>query len=296
MQGITFKQLRVFTVLARVGTLGKAGEELFITKAAVSMALQELESRLHKKLFDRIKNRLVLNINGDRLLPLALELLQRSNDIGNLFNTAQSPLGQLNIGASNSIMTAMMPKIMAGFGGCAKRSLVGANSWNLAQQIKDLTLDIAFVESEVYAQELHREHWLTDCMQVVVARSHPLAGKRCDIADLEHQQWILREQGSGTREQFERHIAPSVSNYQVSMEITDNETIIMAVLEGIGIGFLSDYSTQRWQDSGDLAVVELPDKISRKLYMLFHREKYQSTLLTEFIDYARAWAQREMNR
>jgi hypothetical protein len=30
--------------------------------------------------------------------------------------------------------------------------------------------------------------------------------------------------------------------------------------------------------------------------MLFHREKYQSTLLTEFIDYARAWAQCEMNR
>ena len=296
MQGVTFKQIRVFTVLARVGTLGKAGEELFITKAAVSMALQELESRLHKKLFDRIKNRLVLNNNGDRLLPLALELLQRSNDIGNLFNTAQSLLGQLNIGASNSIMTPIMPKIMAGFGGCAKCSLVGANSWNLAQQIKDLTLDIAFVEGEVYAQELHREHWLTDCMQVVVAPSHPLAGKRCDIADLEHQQWILREQGSGTREQFERHIAPSVCNYQVSMEITNNEAIIMAVLEGIGIGFLSDYSTQRWQDSGDLAVVELPDKISRKLYMLFHREKYQSTLLTEFIDYARAWAQREMNR
>ncbi|MFC6669340.1 LysR family transcriptional regulator [Marinobacterium aestuariivivens] len=69
MSAVTFKQLRVFASVARQGSLARAAEELHLTRAAVSMALQELERQLDTRLFDRIRNRLVLNPAGEQLVP-----------------------------------------------------------------------------------------------------------------------------------------------------------------------------------------------------------------------------------
>lgn len=48
------------------------------------MALSELEKQLDHKLFDRNNNRLIINEQGKRLLPLADELLARSHAIEQL--------------------------------------------------------------------------------------------------------------------------------------------------------------------------------------------------------------------
>lgn len=83
---IALKQLKVFVTVAQEKTITAAAEKLFLSKPAVSMALSELEKQLDHKLFDRNNNRLIINEQGKRLLPLADELLARSNAIENLFD------------------------------------------------------------------------------------------------------------------------------------------------------------------------------------------------------------------
>ena len=55
---ISLKQLRLFVAVVQAGNLAEAAERLFITKAAASMSLQELEKQLDCRLFDRVRNRL----------------------------------------------------------------------------------------------------------------------------------------------------------------------------------------------------------------------------------------------
>lgn len=69
---VTLKQLKVFTALTQHKTLTAAAEKLFLSKAAVSLSLGELEKQLGHVLFDRVNNRLVLNQEGKRLLPLPM--------------------------------------------------------------------------------------------------------------------------------------------------------------------------------------------------------------------------------
>lgn len=49
---MTLKQLQVFLAVARFQNLTQAAEALFLTKGAVSQALQELERHLGVRLFD----------------------------------------------------------------------------------------------------------------------------------------------------------------------------------------------------------------------------------------------------
>lgn len=63
---ISLKQLKVFIAITQHDTLTAASEALFLSKAAVSMALSELEKQLGHSLFDRVNNRLVLNQEGQK--------------------------------------------------------------------------------------------------------------------------------------------------------------------------------------------------------------------------------------
>ncbi|MDA1380003.1 LysR family transcriptional regulator [Plesiomonas shigelloides subsp. oncorhynchi] len=106
------KQLRVFSAIALHGNMTQASEMLFLTKPALSMALQELEKQLGQRLFDRVNNRLHLNSQGRRLLPMADELLQRAHQIEQTFQQDTELSGSLHIGASNTIGNYMLPQML----------------------------------------------------------------------------------------------------------------------------------------------------------------------------------------
>ncbi|TMP76868.1 LysR family transcriptional regulator, partial [Pseudoalteromonas phenolica] len=72
---ITLKQLNVFTVIVQESSITAAADKLCLTKAAVSMALAELERHLEQPLFDRVNNRLMINPAGELLLPHAHQVL-----------------------------------------------------------------------------------------------------------------------------------------------------------------------------------------------------------------------------
>lgn len=61
-----FKGILAFDVVARVGSLGKAAEELNLTVSAVSHQIAGLESFVGRKLFDRTSRGLALTAAGER--------------------------------------------------------------------------------------------------------------------------------------------------------------------------------------------------------------------------------------
>ncbi len=120
---ISLKQLKVFTTITQHKTLTAASDSLFLSKAAVSMALSELEKQIGHHLFDRVNNRLILNQEGQKLLPLADELLNRAKDIESIFDGDQALSGQLRIGASDTIGNQVAgPICLANF--VSKRTIV----------------------------------------------------------------------------------------------------------------------------------------------------------------------------
>lgn len=85
---ISLRQLEVFVAVCNAGSTTAAAPVVSLSQSATSAAINELESLLNTRLFDRVGKRLVLNGFGEILLPQARQLLSTASQIEQQFNTA----------------------------------------------------------------------------------------------------------------------------------------------------------------------------------------------------------------
>ncbi len=76
---IELYELRQFVAFAETGTLSEAAEILHLSQPALSRNMKKLEDDLGLTLFERKKNRLKLNENGNYVLELAKKLLYEAD-------------------------------------------------------------------------------------------------------------------------------------------------------------------------------------------------------------------------
>ena len=290
---ITLKQLHVFITITQEKTLTAAAEKLFLSKPAVSMALAELEKQLGHKLFERKNNRLLINEMGSALLPLADEQIERSQAITSLFDNHNFQ-GQIRIGSSNTVGNHLLPILLAQFRKSKNHHdqyLCIDNSTSIGQRLKDYELDIALVEGLLVDKKLHTEPWIKDEMVIVANPEHPLSKKKqVTLNDLNKQSWILREKGSGTRDFFIHHIGQYLNELDITFELSTTEAIINCSAAGLGLSCMSRTAARHSLQDSRLVTLPIEIDMSRDLYLVWHKDKYQSPILKEFITYCQQWS------
>lgn len=85
----TLRQLEVFVAVAQHESVSHAARALAMSQSATSTALAELERQFDCQLLDRIGKRLKLNALGFQLLPKAVALLDRGEEIEELLRGQQ---------------------------------------------------------------------------------------------------------------------------------------------------------------------------------------------------------------
>lgn len=288
---LTFQQLKTFAAIARYGNLGMAANELCLSKGAISQSLQELERQLATPLFDRVHPRLQLNAEGKLLQPVAEELMARLADIETMFSPDSAPVGQLRLGATQTIGNYLLPLLLARSGGGQAPRVSIANTHILSHALAHFELDLALIEGENHHPDLIADPWLKDEMFIVAAPGHALLSQKdLPLAALSHQTWVLREPFSGNREQFEQLILPHLTTFKMGLELNTLEAVMLAIEQGLGIGFISRLAAQDRLDSGRLVCLPVQQTFPRQLYLAWHRQKYHSAALRRFIQFCREQA------
>jgi len=286
---ISLKQLNAFVAVTKFKTVTAAAEALFLSKAAVSLSLSELENQINHPLFDRVNNRLVLNQEGLKLLPLADELLMRANDISAIYSVDQSLNGQLSIGASDTIGNQIAPRLLSQFRQTYQhksQQLLIANTSTICQKLVDFEIDIGLTEGTTLLTSLIKLPWMRDQMCIVCANDHPLAGgKNTSWQSLARSEWILRESGSGSREFFLKKLAPNIDEWQEVFELNSTEAILNSVSVGLGLACLSRLSAAQAIKEGRIAEICIDYQMDRQFWLLIHQDKYQSPLVKAFLDF-----------
>lgn len=283
---ISLKQLALFRAIAHHDTMGDAAETMFLTKPALSIALNELETQLGHKVFDRIKNRLVINEMGKELLPLADELLLRHDTLTHLFD--KNPLsGTLKIGASRTIGNHSMPALLRQFQdktGHKDQTLFIGNSDTVCAKLCNFELTLGFIEGNSQHPELISLPWQEDKMVVIAHPNNPLTKQQeVTLSQLEERQWITRELGSGTRDYFLNHIAaPLNHHWHTAFEVNSNQAIVNFVAADLGLACLSKQVAAHALKAKQVSALKL--KLPNRTYWLvYHKDKYQTPLIKKFI-------------
>jgi LysR family transcriptional regulator, low CO2-responsive transcriptional regulator len=93
---------------------------------------------------------------------------------------------------------------------------------------------------------------------IVTPPDHPLIKMGyAPAAALANYEFLIREEGSGTRAAMEAFFAEHRLEPRIAMEMTSNETIKQAVMAGMGISFLSLHTIGFELKAGLIAVADI---------------------------------------
>ncbi|CAI2021386.1 CysJI operon transcriptional activator [Serratia proteamaculans] len=289
---ITFKQLSVFVSVARNGTMTRAAQALFMTKGAISQILSELESQLGVRLFDRQHPRLVINHEGRKLLPVADELLVRMQGIETFF-AEQGPCSPLTVGCTKTIGSYLLADMLGEFergSGWLPQPII-ANTTVICSMLNRFEIDVALLEGPATEHDIICEPWMEDEMVVIAAKNHPLVNSGdVSYARLSEERWILRELGSSSRTFFDNHLALELDNPGVVLSLNTFDAILACVYNNLGITFISRRMLKQPCCAGNFGQVHIEQRFFRKLTLCYHRNKFLSPTLINWITFSQAWA------
>lgn len=284
----TLRQLQVFLATARLQRISHAANELAMSQSAASGALQDLEARYDTLLFDRVGKRLKLNAQGALLRPMAEALLDQAAEVEATL-TNKSVAGGLSIGATLTIGNYLAIPILADYRKQYPQVDVQfhvANTQHIAEQVLNYDLDIGLIEGEFSHRDLLLKPWREDQLDIFCDPSHPLAMKsKLTDRDLVEAKWILREQGSGTRQTFDRVMHDVLNELDIYLQLEHTEAIKRSVRSGLGIGCLSRLTLIESYQNGSLVPLEIPRRnFNRQFYFVTHKKKFHSTALQQWVD------------
>lgn len=287
----TLRQLAVFVEIARGENVSNAARVLNVSQSAASTALSEFERQFDVRLFDRVGKRLHLNDRGRKLLPLALELLDRAAEFESRLR-GDASMGDLRIGATLTIGNYLATLIVAEFLQCHPESHVELHVYNTARVIERLVehqIDLGMIEGECHSTEVEVEPWIEDELVVFCAPGHRLASAGpLSLDEIGDEPWILREQGSGTRETLEHALWRVGAKANVRLELEHTEAIKRAVECGLGLGCISRLALRDAFRRGSLVPIAIPQLDLRRMFQfVWYRGKYHNQAMREMLDRCR---------
>lgn len=283
----SLRQLEIFVTISRTESVSRAAEALSLSQSATSTALSELERQFDLQLFDRVGKSLRINETGRQLLPRAVELLDRAHEIEALLQ-GHAGFGYMKIGATLTVGNYLATLLVARFLQEHPESRIQLQVHNtsaIVQQIINHELDLGLIEGDTHHPDIEVQPWIADELVVFSAPGHPLAkASNISIEQLLQEPWILREKGSGTRETFDRALRNNHAKLNIRLELEHTEAIKRAVESGLGIGCISRLALKEAFRRGSLVPLDTPDlNLGRYFYFLWHKQKYQTTGMREFI-------------
>lgn len=262
MKNATFRQLRVFNEVAKQLSFAKAARALHLTPPAVTMQVKDLEAQIGLPLFERSGRQVSLTTPGEYMLVYARKLLATLKDAEDAAaRLKQAEAGTLTIGMV-STAKYFLPRMLAEFRRQHEHveiRLAEGNREKLVQMLQANEVDIAVMGRPPRELATRAEPFAAHPHVFVAAPSHPLVGRdaHVDPESLRPQDFILREEGSGTRAALEKFLEDVRVQPRVVMEMSSNETIKQAVIAGMGLSFLSLHTLQLELEKGLLVVLDV---------------------------------------
>jgi LysR family transcriptional regulator, transcriptional activator of the cysJI operon len=287
------QQLLVFVTVVEKQNFSRAAEALHMTQPAVSQYIQMLERTIGTKLLNRSNKYVRLNKAGEIVYHHAKEILglytKMQNLVDDLTNTAT---GGLSIGASYTFGEYVLPHIIARLREqfpLIKPTITIGNTHEIEELVNSNQIDLGIVEGEIKSKQLYIETIAEDFMYIIVSAKHPfIKQKDLTLKALQEETWIVREQGSGTREATEGMFEKFQFSPKDMMEFGSTQIIKESVEAGLGVSLLSHWVIHKELKLQKLHILKIKGfPIIRKFLLVTPSTKFQTKASEVFINLLR---------
>jgi len=286
----TLQQLRIIKAIASEKSFTRAAEMLFISQPSLSKQVKLLENRLGILLINRESNKISLTEAGklflqysERVLALCEESCRALNDLKN------GDRGSLTVGASQTIGTYLMPRVLALFAQHYPQInlKVQVDSTRfIAKNVVNRDIDIAVVGGDVpddLKKYLKIEKFVEDELTLIIPKSHPFATKKkksINKEDLYHLNFITLNPNSTIRKFIDNILIQNnieTKQFNIIMQLNSIEAIKTAVSLGLGAAFVSSSAIEKEIELKTIEIISIENiKITRTLSIITNPECYRS--------------------
>ena len=290
-----FKHIEAFVKVIELGSFSKAAEEIFLSQPSVSTYINQLEQELGETLINRSTKEILPTYSGKIFYENAKEILAlKQRAVARIKTVSGDFSGEINVLASSVPSQYILPKMLARFREdypdiafhVKQTDTLGA-----AEGVASGIADIGFTGSMVRKDKCAFNEIMTERMIFIAPLNQSFSeAKEYGLTELlYYHTFISREKGSGTRTEYEEFfLSQDVDLSRVKGDNTfDNtQSIITAVINGLGVAIVSEFAAQPFIDGGMIMPLKLKiDLPTRKFYYVLKKGFSYSHLVNLLVNF-----------
>jgi DNA-binding transcriptional LysR family regulator len=292
-KGNRLKQLRAFCAIAKLGTLSRAADALFLSQPSVSLQLSALEKELGARLIERRRRRVALTREGQALYEIALPLVEGLDSLDQQFHALSAGFAgrALTIAAGASTIQYLLPPLVREFREQhpqIKLELHNVTGKDGLALLRSDQVDFAIGSMLDVPNDLSYEPVYSYDPLLILPLDHALAAKtEIRLEDLSPYGLILPPQRLTTYRLVDLIFQQRKVPYRVAIEVGGWEVIKEYVAMGLGISIVTGICIGE-ADRARLAVRNMSAYFPQRTYgVVVRKGKYLSADARAFVDLVR---------
>ena len=285
------ESLQIFVTAAETENFSLAAQRLHLSQPAISQHISALEKRWGIQLFERRGRRIRLSAAGIALLPLVQDLVRAHKQVEEVaLALSGEVIGHLTIGCSTTSGKYILPRLIAHYREHYPLVRATVRLCSRAEVIEALLageMDIGVTDERVQRSGLRYRRFFQDEIVLIVPATHPWATRKAvQPQELYQERFILREPTSGIFMALAEglgQVGVEVGRLETVLTLENSEAIILAVEEGIGLGFVPCIAARRCVALGGIKALQIEGlSMTRWLYLVRNEALLQRPALHAF--------------
>lgn len=289
---MNIEHLRLFSVVAKTGSLSEGARQLGYSQSAASQAMAQLESALQVPLLDRTRRPLGLTAPGRRLHAGLAHLLHGWDRLVADLQPGASPTGTVDVAAIHSLGIHLLVGVVQRFS--AEYPGVRVRTQHLRQdevvrQVRERRVDLGILS---YPPALRGIEAIPLCEERLVVVCHPahrlVPRRRLLLADLQGQRFIAFDRDLPIRRAIDETLRRAGVAVEAVMELDNVESMKQAVQGGCGVAILPEPTILRETMGRLLVALPVEDASLTRPIAVLRRRAAHAPGADAFIAYLRA--------
>ncbi len=294
MLSITLKQLEFFISIVETKSFSKTAELLSFSQPAISSNIAILEDTLQTELLDRTnKKKIEITEDGMLFYEKAKEILS------NCYTLQELPLHRndsdtIAIGAHDIPAHYMLMDVMNFYKKIhpsTRFQLKEGSDFDIYSLLNQRKIDLGFVLQTSDEQKWKALPIYNDSVIIGLPntpRYQCLLMKKPSVFELLSQEGIVWNQSLNSLIcNYLKQLGMQKEDLNIIVEMNSEQLAKTAVIDGLGISFLSKISLKCAIKSAEILVYELPDPPIRTIRVMYNRKKHLNRAGKNFVEFKR---------
>ena len=288
---IDFK-LTTFLTVAKVGSFTRTANILNLTQPAVSQHIKYLENYYEVKLFKNKNKNMELTQEGEILFKYGKQVENISNIVN--MKLKNSINKRYIVGATLTIGGYVIPQIIGEY----KKEysdidiiLRVENTDTVINMLYKGEIELGVIEGGFNKEKLEYIKFKEDELVLAVSPNHKFSNKQfVTIEEVLEDKLILRENGSGTRQIFEKHLIKDgirKEDYNIYMEIGNISAIVSLVKSNLGCTIISREAVKESIKDGSLKEIKIKNFNMKREFNFIYLKDANKKFIKNFINFCR---------